>query len=171
MDISLYLHYPFCLRKCLYCSFNSTAEAPCTPEDYGNGLLREMELRRRALESDVSAVTLYFGGGTPSLMEPSLAESLIEAATRLFHLAADAEITLECNPGTVTRERLAAFRAAGVNRLSLGVQSFDDTLLRSLGRIHTSREAREAFQAARSAGFGNVGIDLIHSLPGQNSVL
>jgi oxygen-independent coproporphyrinogen-3 oxidase len=171
MDISLYLHYPFCLRKCPYCSFNSVAEAPCTPEDYGNGLLREMELRRRALESGVSAVTLYFGGGTPSLMEPSLAERLIETAIRLFHLAADAEITLECNPGTVTRERLAAFRAAGVNRLSLGVQSFDDTLLRSLGRIHTSREARDAFQAARCAGFGNIGIDLIHSLPGQDPVM
>jgi oxygen-independent coproporphyrinogen-3 oxidase len=130
-----------------------------------------MELRSRALESDVSAVTLYFGGGTPSLMEPSLAERLIETATRLFHLAADAEITLECNPGTVTRERLAAFRAAGVNRLSLGVQSFDDVLLRTLGRVHTSREALDAFQAARCAGFGNVGIDLIHSLPGQNPAM
>jgi oxygen-independent coproporphyrinogen-3 oxidase len=171
MDISLYLHYPFCLRKCLYCSFNSTAEAPCAPEEYGNGLLREMELRSRALESDVSAVTLYFGGGTPSLMAPSLVARLIKTATRLFHLAADAEVTLECNPGTVTRERLAAFRAAGVNRLSLGVQSFDDTMLRSLGRIHTSREARDAFQAARCAGFNNIGIDLIHSLPGQNPAM
>lgn len=171
MELSLYLHYPFCLRKCLYCAFTSFAEAVCTAEDYVNGLLRDMELRRRALESDVSAVTLYFGGGTPSLMAPALLDRLIETASRLFNLAEDAEITLECNPGTVTRERLAAFRSAGVNRLSLGVQSFDDELLRSLGRVHTSAEAREAFQAARGAGFDNIGIDLIHSLPGENAAM
>lgn len=167
MELSLYLHYPFCLRKCLYCAFNSVADATCAPDEYVSGLLTEMELRRRALDFDASAVTLYFGGGTPSLMEPALAGRLVDAAARLFRLAPDAEVTLECNPGTVTRERLAAFRAAGVNRLSLGVQSFDDGLLQSLGRIHSAGEALDAFAAARGAGFGNVGIDLIHSLPGQ----
>jgi oxygen-independent coproporphyrinogen-3 oxidase len=171
MQLSLYLHYPFCLRKCLYCAFNSIDVAPCTPDDYGNGLLREMELRCRALEFDGTAVTLYFGGGTPSLMDPSLTARLIETAAKLFHLAADAEVTLECNPGTVTRDRLAAFRAAGVNRISLGVQSFNDDLLRSLGRIHSAREARDAFHAARDAGFCNVGIDLIHSLPCQTAAM
>lgn len=167
MELSLYLHYPFCLQKCPYCAFNSVADAPCTPDEYGNALLAEMELRRRELADDVSAVTLYLGGGTPSLMDPSLAGRLVDASARLFRLAPDAEITLECNPGTVTRERLDAFRAAGVNRLSLGVQSFDDGLLHSLGRVHGAREAQDAFAAARCAGFDNVGIDLIHSLPGQ----
>lgn len=169
MDISLYIHYPFCLRKCHYCAFNSTADSPVTPHDYVNGLLREMDFRARTLAGDASGVTLYFGGGTPSLMEPRLAAGIIDTAARLFHLTADAEITLECNPGTVSRERLAAFRSAGVNRISLGVQSFDDELLIRIGRIHTSGEARQAFAAAREAGFGNVGIDLIHSLPGQTS--
>jgi len=167
MDISLYLHYPFCLRKCYYCAFNSAADSTIIPEDYVEGLLREMELRARTLGSDVSAVTLYFGGGTPSLLDPLLASRIIETAARLYHLTADAEITLECNPGTVTRQRLSAFRSAGVNRLSLGIQSFDDALLLRLGRVHSATQAREAFAAAREAGFGNLGIDLIHSLPGQ----
>lgn len=167
MEISLYIHYPFCLRKCLYCAFNSTADSSIIPDDYVAGLLREMELRARTLGCEVSAVTLYFGGGTPSLLEPPLASRIIETAARLFHLAADAEITLECNPGTVTRQRLSGFRSAGVNRLSLGIQSFDDALLLRLGRVHSAEEAREAFAAAREAGFRNVGIDLIHSLPGQ----
>jgi len=171
MDISLYIHYPFCLRKCLYCAFNSTAGSPVGADDYVAGLLREMELRVRSLGDGVSAVTLYFGGGTPSLMEPSLASRLIETAARLFHLAADAEITLECNPATADFERLSAFRSAGVNRISLGVQSFDDALLARIGRIHTAAEAREAFVAAREAGFGNVGIDLIHSLPDQTAAM
>jgi oxygen-independent coproporphyrinogen-3 oxidase len=167
MDISLYIHYPFCLRKCLYCAFNSTADFSISPGDYVAGLLREMELRARNLGSDLSAVTLYFGGGTPSLLDPPLASRIIETAARLFHLTADAEITLECNPGTITRQRLSAFRSTGVNRLSLGIQSLDDDLLRRLGRVHGAAEAREAYAAAREAGFVNVGIDLIHSLPGQ----
>lgn len=167
MKTSLYIHYPFCLRKCLYCAFNSTADFSVDLGEYGDGLRREMELRARATGQEVVAVSLYFGGGTPSLMEPSLAERLISTARRSFHLTADAEVTLECNPGTITRERLADFRSAGVNRISLGVQSFDDNLLSVLGRIHTAAEALEAFGDARDAGFDNVGIDLIHSLPGQ----
>ncbi len=171
MKLSLYIHYPFCIRKCLYCAFNSVAGTPCTPDEYGAGLLREMELRRAALDCIPAAVTLYFGGGTPSLMPPSLTSRLIETATRLFHLAPDAEITIECNPGAITRERLSDFRAAGVNRLSLGIQSFNDALLQTIGRIHSGREALDAFHDARRAGFGNVGIDLIHSLPSQNNAM
>lgn len=167
MDISLYIHYPFCLNKCRYCAFNSVADSSCSPEKYVEALLREMELRSRAMTVECTAVTLYFGGGTPSLLAPSLTGRLVEAAARLFSLKADAEITLECNPGTIDRQRLGDFRAAGINRLSLGVQSFDDHMLRLLGRIHTSREAREAFHQARDAGFANLGLDLIHSLPGQ----
>ncbi len=167
MQLSLYIHYPFCLRKCLYCAFNSRADAPCTSDEYVAGLLREMELRSRMPEKGSSAVTLYFGGGTPSLLEPCQVERIIAAAAKNYALSADAEITLECNPGTVTGDRLSAFRAAGVNRLSLGVQSFDDAFLERLGRAHTAGQTLDAFFAAREAGFDNVGLDLIHSLPGQ----
>jgi oxygen-independent coproporphyrinogen-3 oxidase len=168
MKISLYVHFPFCLKKCPYCDFNSIADSRITPEEYVAALQREMGLRRERLAGDVTAPTLYFGGGTPSLLEPRLVARLIEEAARLFALEGDAEITLEANPGTVNREKLAAYRLAGVNRLSLGVQSLQDSLLARLGRIHSADEALAAFAAARDAGFANIGIDLIHSLPGED---
>jgi oxygen-independent coproporphyrinogen-3 oxidase len=167
MNISLYVHYPFCLRKCLYCAFNSVADSSIRPEDYVAGVLGEMELRSRAIKQDCAAVTLYFGGGTPSLLAPSLVARIVEAAGSLYALKADAEITLECNPGTVSGKLLADFRSAGITRLSIGVQSFDDRMLQRLGRVHSAREARDAFTLAREAGFANLGLDLIHSLPGQ----
>jgi oxygen-independent coproporphyrinogen-3 oxidase len=135
--------------------------------EYVSALLREMELRRETLPAEVIASTLYFGGGTPSLLEPDLAARIIEAAKQLFALEPTAEITLEANPGTINREKLAAYRSIGVNRLSLGMQSFSDTMLRRLGRVHTVREGIDAYQTARDVGFTNIGIDLIHSLPGQ----
>jgi len=167
MSLSLYIHYPFCLRKCFYCGFNSRTDASCTSDEYVAGLLRELEMRSAMPEKGSSAGTLYFGGGTPSLLEPCQVEIILDAAENYYALSADAEITLECNPGTVTGEKLAAFRAAGVNRLSLGVQSFDDNFLEKLGRAHTAGQALAAFRDAREAGFDNIGIDLIHSLPGQ----
>ena len=112
MDISLYVHYPFCLSKCLYCAFNSIAGSSPSPEEYVAGLLGEMELRSRDIEKDCAAVTLYFGGGTPSLLAPSLVARIVEAAGSLYALKADAEITLECNPGTVSGQLLADFRSA-----------------------------------------------------------
>ena len=166
--VSLYLHIPFCVRKCLYCSFVSVTDAPLSPRDYTALLLREMEMRAAALPAPSRAPTLYLGGGTPSLLAPALVGQIVEAAVRLFGLEADAEVTIEANPGTVTAEILAGYRTAGVNRLSLGVQSFDDRMLARLGRVHTAREAREAFAAARAAGFDNIGVDLIHSLPGED---
>lgn len=167
MRAGLYIHFPFCLKKCLYCDFNS---GPLGREDagrYAGLLLKEMELRQAVLPEQVSAPTLYFGGGTPSLMEPELVGRLIDEAARRFSLEGDAEVTLEANPGTLSPERLAGYRAAGVNRLSLGVQSFEERLLQRLGRVHTVREALDAFDEARRAGFDNIGIDLMHSLPGQ----
>ena len=168
MRAGLYLHYPFCLKKCLYCDFNSAPSSGDEAADYGELLLREMELRRASLPEPVQAPTLYFGGGTPSLMAPELVGRLIDAAAREFGLQADAEVTLEANPGTVTTERLAGYRAAGVNRISLGIQSFEDRLLQRLGRVHTAEEALAAFDQVRRAGFDNVSIDLMHSLPGQS---
>jgi oxygen-independent coproporphyrinogen-3 oxidase len=171
MPISLYIHFPFCLRKCLYCDFNSVADSRVSPEEYVTALVREMELRAATLTVPVTAATLYFGGGTPSLMEPAQVGRVIEVAARLYGLAADAEITIEANPGTLTFGKLAGYRAAGVNRLSLGVQSFDDRLLACLGRVHTAEEALSAYGAARESGFANIGIDLIHSLPGQSPAM
>lgn len=167
--LHLYVHIPFCLKKCRYCSFVSRSDAPLAIDDYASIVAREMEMRVAAANPlPLSpATTLYLGGGTPSLLSPAALERIIDAAARSYGLGPGVEITLEANPGTVTFQRLADFRSAGVNRLSLGVQSFDDGMLSLLGRLHTARQAREAVTAARRAGFDNVGIDLIHSLPGQ----
>ena len=169
MKLAIYIHFPFCRRKCHYCDFVSTAgNSAAEMAAYLPLLLREMEQAARRLDAPVEACSLYFGGGTPSLLAPRQVERLIDRIAGLFGLAAGAEITLEANPGTVTGERLAAFRRAGVNRLSLGVQSFDDASLERLGRLHTARQAIAAFAAARRAGFADVGLDLIHGLPGQD---
>ena len=167
MITALYIHFPFCLSKCPYCDFNSRAGSAVEQTEYVAALLGEMELRRESMAGDVTASTLYFGGGTPSLLSPPSVTQIIKAATRLFAMQADAEITIEANPGTVTRDKLAGYRLAGVNRLSLGMQSFSDPMLSRLGRAHTVRDGLDAFAAARDAGFANIGIDLIHSLPGQ----
>lgn len=167
MQVSLYIHIPFCLKKCLYCDFNSFAYAPVTKDEYVDLLVREMELRAGEIPEQMVVPTLFFGGGTPSLLSAEVVGRLIEAADRLFHLEDGAEITLEANPGTVTREQLAGYRTAGVNRLSVGVQSFHDSLLTGIGRVHDSAEAVRAVEAVRNAGFDNLGIDLIHTLPGE----
>lgn len=167
MNLALYLHIPFCQRKCAYCDFPSVDNFPCTLDAYVAALVREMELRAATLPLPVTATTLYLGGGTPSLLVPEQVGRLLTAAQQRYGLAAAAEVTLEVNPGTVTREKLAGYRAAGVNRLSIGVQSLDDQVLQQLGRVHTAAEARQAVALARAAGFNNIGIDLIHGLPGQ----
>jgi oxygen-independent coproporphyrinogen III oxidase len=167
MRAGLYIHFPYCVKKCLYCDFNSAASDPQAREEYPKRLLQEMALRQALLPEPVRAATLYFGGGTPSLMTTGQVGSLIDAASRLFQLEPEAEITLEANPGTLTPEKLAGYRAAGVNRVSLGIQSFDDRLLTRLGRVHTKKEAIGAYQACRAAGFDNLSIDLMHSLPEQ----
>jgi len=165
--VSIYIHFPFCLKKCLYCSFNSIAESHFPPERYVSTLIREMGLCRANLAHRVVAHTLYFGGGTPSLMKPALVGRIVDAAADLFSLGSAAEITLEANPGALTLETLSGYRSCGINRLSLGVQSFHDELLQRLGRVHSAEQAVDAFTAARVAGFENIGVDLINSLPGQ----
>lgn len=167
MHLSVYIHVPFCRKKCLYCDFVSIEGSPVSRDHYVATVVREMELRSEMLAGPATVSTLYIGGGTPSLLDPEQIGSLLDAAGRCFDLAGDAEITLEVNPGTVTAASLAGYQTAGVNRLSIGVQSLDDAMLALLGRIHTADEARAAVSLARSAGFDNVGIDLMHSLPGQ----
>lgn len=163
---SLYLHIPFCRSRCGYCDFNSFDRPELSPDNYVE--LLEEELRLRSGENEPLLVpTIYFGGGTPSLLPPPLIASLLAVVRTHFSVEENAEITLEANPGTVTLASLQGYRAAGVNRLSLGVQSLDDRQLGLLGRIHSAADARSAFRAARSAGFSNMGIDLIHGLPQQ----
>ncbi len=163
--LALYIHWPFCLHKCPYCDFNSHVRAELPHRRFAAALRRELafevsRLGRRRLGS------IFFGGGTPSLMAPETVAALIADATSAFEVAPDLEITLEANPTSVEAGRLAAFRAAGVNRLSLGVQSLDDTALRALGRQHSAAEARAALELARAL-FPRLSFDLIYARPGQ----
>lgn len=166
MFTRLYLHIPFCRAKCGYCAFTSRTAGQEAIDDYQETLLQELHLAANAHGTGAGIDSIYLGGGTPSLLHPHQVARLLETCARLFFLK-EPEITIEANPGTVDRERLAGYRRAGVNRLSLGVQSFDDTMLSGLGRIHTATQALGAIAAARGAGFDNLGLDLIHSLPGQ----
>ncbi|MDA8430441.1 MAG: radical SAM family heme chaperone HemW [Geobacteraceae bacterium] len=167
MFTRLYIHIPFCQKKCPYCAFFSQEHTAESLSEYAGLLCTEMNLVAQNSASQHKLDSIYFGGGTPSLMNSRQLARLIEQAEQLFGLAAQAEITLEANPGTVDYHKLADFRRAGINRLSVGVQSFDDQMLATLGRIHTAQEAKKSFAAARQANFNNIGIDLINSLPGQ----
>ncbi len=215
--VSLYLHFPFCVRKCRYCDFLSGPADAGVRERYLRALEREVTLSAEALQSGgISSVpgesltgrtadcsrghsaakgeagqdisgrskriagsgaadgqalyvdTVFLGGGTPSLMSGEELGHLMRVLRESFRILPDAEITMECNPGTVDRKKLTEFRRTGVNRLSIGVQSFREEELRLLGRIHTAEEARECFLDARAAGFGNISLDLISALPGQS---
>lgn len=166
MKSSLYLHIPFCLSKCSYCDFTSFAQPDIAPDRYVELLREELHLRSSRLGPHV-VPTIYFGGGTPSLLSPDQIIRLLATIGSHFTVEPAAEITLEANPGTVTPASLAGYLAAGINRLSIGIQSLDSLQLELLGRIHSADEARTAFQSARTAGFSNIGIDLMHGLPGQ----
>lgn len=163
----LYIHIPFCERKCTYCDFYSLETTHLMGGFLGT-LEREIRLRAALLpEEQRRCTTLFLGGGTPSLMSPGQLERLLGVVQEYFTFEPGAEWTMECNPGTVTKESLAGYRALGINRLSFGVQSFFADDLRFLTRIHSPEEAKEAVALARSAGFDNLNIDLIFALPGQ----
>ena len=159
MSLGLYLHIPYCFSKCRYCDFYSAPGQRGVPPEYPDALLRE--LHRFAPDAPLRPDTIYFGGGTPSLLTPDDVARLIEAAQP----RPGAEITLEANPETVTEETLRGFRAAGVNRISFGVQSARDSQLKTLGRPHTAKQARAAFAAAQRAGFTNISGDIMLALP------
>jgi oxygen-independent coproporphyrinogen-3 oxidase len=165
--LGIYIHFPFCEKKCHYCDFLSfeRGRGPAQ-EDYIGALLLEIEERAKELD-EFSADSLFFGGGTPSLMNLPLMDQVMEQLQRCFSIAKDAEITLEANPGTLTKDGLKSYLSVGVNRLSLGVQSFDDTLLLKLGRIHNSEQAIRSYEMARDAGFENINLDLIFGIPSQ----
>lgn len=160
----LYLHLPFCRSKCHYCGFYSLTTLEQVPAFLAS-LCREMEMYRQNFSTFDS---LYIGGGTPSLLSVTDIAMLLEAATTKFTLASDAEVTLEANPADLTSSYLRSLRKLGINRLNIGVQSFDDTLLRVLGRRHDCHQAFASITAACEAGFENVGLDLMYGIPGQS---
>lgn len=164
----IYLHIPFCVAKCHYCDFVSRPLSADALEPYLAALEREIET---APASGRRVGTVFFGGGTPSLLDGGQLFRLLEAVRSAFVIEPGAEISIEANPGTLTTAKAADFHALGVNRVSLGVQSLDDTLLARIGRRHTRRQAIAAFKLLRAAGFDNLGIDLIHGLPGQSPAI
>jgi oxygen-independent coproporphyrinogen-3 oxidase len=169
--LGLYIHIPFCSAICNYCNFNRGLFDAALKAQYVEALLREIETQgdpSTLLGAGGSpADTIYFGGGTPSLLEPAEIAAIVEACRRAFAVTRDAEVTMEANPESVTPERLEQFRAAGVNRLSYGVQSFRDEELQRLTRLHSASRAAEAFAMARRAGFDNISLDLMMWLPQQ----
>lgn len=167
--LALYVHLPWCERKCPYCDFNSHAIDAAAPfAAYVERLLEDLELEASAIDGR-ELQSIFIGGGTPSLCPEQDMATLLAGIRSRCTLAAHAEITVEANPGSADTARFAGYRAAGVNRLSIGVQSFDDACLRALGRVHDARGAHAAISAARAAGFDELNLDLMHGLPGQTT--
>lgn len=171
-SLGLYLHIPFCVKKCRYCDFLSAPANPETRERYVQALCRQIGEAGRSLAADRERFlylvdTVFLGGGTPSVLTAGQLCRILDAVRASFPLAGDAEITMECNPGTVNAETLQKLCAAGMNRLSIGLQSADNRQLSLLGRIHTREEFHNTYQAAREAGFSNINVDIISALPGQ----
>jgi putative oxygen-independent coproporphyrinogen III oxidase len=166
--LALYVHFPWCVRKCPYCDFNSYARGGELPERaYVERLARDLEAQAAEVRGrEVGSV--FLGGGTPSLFAPAAIAAVLEAARRHLSLAADVEVTLEANPGTIERGAFAEYRAAGVTRVSLGAQSFEERALVSLGRIHSPAETRRAAGELHAAGLANFNLDLMYALPGQS---
>ncbi|MFP4367977.1 MAG: radical SAM family heme chaperone HemW [Candidatus Kapaibacterium sp.] len=164
----IYIHYPFCVRKCFYCDFYSETELGLS-DKFIESLLEEIAIRQNTKPYSKEIETIFIGGGTPSLIKPANLEKLIKLLDSVFDIEDNAEFTIECNPGTTDINNFTEYRSFGVNRLSIGVQSFNDNELKFLQRIHSSGKAEEAINAARNAGFDNLSVDLIFSIPGQTA--
>lgn len=166
--LSLYIHFPWCIRKCPYCDFNShTLRAELPEISYVNALIQDLEQDLSRVQ-DRPISSIFMGGGTPSLFSPKAIEYLLVEIGKRLEFSNSIEISLEANPGTVEHPYFTAYRRAGVNRLSLGIQSFQTEKLQALGRIHDGNEAVKAVIAAKAAGFTNINLDLMYALPGQN---
>ena len=166
--LSLYVHLPWCVRKCPYCDFNSHEGRGALPfEPYVDALLADLDFDL-PLVWGRTVHSVFFGGGTPSLFPAAAIDRFLQGASSRLRFAPGCEITLETNPGTAEHGRFEHYRAAGVNRLSFGIQSFDDGCLQRLGRIHDSAEADAAVKLAQDAGFDNINLDLMYALPGQD---
>jgi putative oxygen-independent coproporphyrinogen III oxidase len=167
--LALYAHFPWCVQKCPYCDFNSHTLREELPEQrYIEALLRDLDVQMPEAEAR-PLTSIFLGGGTPSLFSPSAIGRLIEYARAKLGFAADIEVTLEANPGTIERGKFAEYRAAGVTRVSLGAQSFDERQLKQLGRIHSADETRRAAEELHAAGLENFNLDLMYALPGQTA--
>jgi oxygen-independent coproporphyrinogen-3 oxidase len=166
--LSLYIHLPWCVRKCPYCDFNSHEARQGIPEEtYVNALMQDLE-EQVSRVADRPVVSIFFGGGTPSLFSAQSIDRILHTINNRLHLTADIEITMEANPGTLDESRFRGFRQAGVNRLSLGIQSLQDEKLKILGRIHNRDYALRAIEVAQRSGFENLNLDLMHGLPQQS---
>lgn len=169
LPLSLYIHFPWCIRKCPYCDFNSHAVKEPIPEQlYIDALLADLRSDLSLLPTPRQIGSIFMGGGTPSLFSPDALSRLFAGITQMVELAADCEITLEANPGTFESAKFAEFRALGINRLSIGIQSFSDRHLQILGRVHSANEAVAAAEIAVKAGFDNFNLDLMFGLPEQS---
>lgn len=165
-SLELYVHIPFCVRKCEYCDFLSAPAGADTQQEYVRNLLLEIE-QKGVRCTDYEVTTIFFGGGTPSILKAGWIADILDAIHRNFKVRKDAEITIECNPGTLTFEKLSIYKSAGINRISVGLQSASDAELRELGRIHTYEDFLRSYDLIRKKGFSNVNIDLMAALPGQ----
>lgn len=167
IPLSLYIHTPWCVQKCPYCDFNShTLKQPLPEEAYIQTLIKDLELSLSYIQ-DRPIISIFIGGGTPSLFSPAAIERLLKEVQRRVKFQNPIEITLEANPGTVEQNRFQGFLEAGINRLSMGIQSFNDSHLKKLGRIHGSLEAKKAIEAAFLSGFQRINLDIMYGLPGQ----
>lgn len=166
--ISLYVHLPWCVRKCPYCDFNSHAlRASLDEESYVNAVLNDLAFEAGRMESGAELKSVFFGGGTPSLFSPQSIDKLLQGISSYFNIEESTEITLEANPGAADQSRFSSYRRVGVNRLSIGIQSFNDRQLHELGRIHGGQEALDAVEMTLSAGFDNFNLDMMYGLPQQ----
>lgn len=167
-NLGIYVHIPFCIKKCGYCDFISFPDkSPKDWQDYKNRLLDEIKSYGNAVGGDYFVDTVFIGGGTPSLLEAGTIQDMVHQIKESFQVNRDAEITIEANPGTLGKEKLEEYLAVGINRLSMGIQSFDDDLLAALGRAHGKKEAIEAYKMGREVGFKNISLDLMFAIPTQ----
>ena len=164
MPESLYIHIPFCIKKCLYCDFLSVTYNELLAKAYTDALCKELILKK---DFAGELKTIYIGGGTPTILPDECFKQLFTCIQNNYSLSPSPEITVEANPGTVNKSKIDAMLSLGVNRLSIGVQSFNDNKLKTLGRIHTSDEALKAIEAIKNSGINNFSIDLIYGIPGQ----
>ncbi len=162
----IYLHIPFCKTKCIYCDFYSVTKREDSISEFIDCLVKEIELNKNKL-SNYDFNTIFFGGGTPSVLTEYQLEKILNALNKYYNLNKNIEITLECNPGEINYEKLKGFRNLGINRLSIGFQSFNNDILKFLGRLHNAEQSIETFNVARKAGFDNINIDLIYDIPKQ----
>lgn len=162
----IYLHIPFCKTKCIYCDFYSVTKRDNSIEKFVDCMVNEIRLNKNCLK-DTTYDTIFFGGGTPSVLTENQLEKILNTLYKFYTIDENTEVTLECNPGEITFEKLLHFRKLGVNRLSIGFQSFSEKNLKFLGRLHTSEQSISTFNNARKAGFDNINIDLIYDIPNQ----